>query len=172
MKEKIAKALQHPIHPIAVHLPMALWPSALLFDFLSRRDVGGNGMVQLSFWAIALGLLATLIAVPTGVLDWLGIKKEQPARKTGLYHMLLNILVTLLFIWNLLLRIRGFRYDTEVAAGPLALSLIGTILLIGSAYLGGIMVYNYGIGVARHSKIKWRHIAEASHANVPPAKEK
>jgi hypothetical protein len=50
--------------------------------------------------------------------------------------------------------------------------MIGTVVLIGSAYLGGLMVYDYGIGVARHSKEKWREVAEAAGANVPPKEEK
>ena len=53
-----------------------------------------------------------------------------------------------------------------------SLSIAGTALLIGSAYLGGLMVYEYGIGTARHSKEKWREAAEAAGATVPPRKEK
>src|SRR5947208_13652239 len=77
---KSGGVLKHPLHPIAVHLPMALWPSATLFDLLSRADVGGNAMVRLSLWAIALGLVPTLIAIPTGMVDCTGIKKDKPAR--------------------------------------------------------------------------------------------
>src|SRR5947208_2290099 len=157
---KTSGFLKHPLHPIAVHLPMALWPSAALFDLLSRANVGGNAMVRLSFWAIALGLVSALIAVPTGIIDWSGIKKEKPAWKIGLYHFGLNGLITILFVINLLLRLNTFRFDSEVEVGPFALSIIGSVLLIGSAYLGGLMVYDHGISVARHSKHKWRHAAE------------
>ena len=44
----------------------------------------------------------------------------------------------------------------------------GTLILIGSAYLGGRMVYEYGISVARMSKKEWRKLAEAGGANLPP----
>jgi len=164
--------LKHPLHPIAVHLPMALWPSAALFDLLSRADVGGNAMVRLSFWAIALGLVSALVAIPTGIVDWSGIKKEKPARKIGLYHFGLNALVTIIFVLNLIFRVHTFRFEDQVETGPFALSIIGTLLLIGSAYLGGLMVYDHGISVARHSKHKWRHVAEAAGANVPPKQER
>src|SRR6266545_2417350 len=111
--------LGHPLHPVLVHVPMAMWPGALIFDLLSRWN--GNAMVRLSFYAIILGL-----------------------------------------------RVHTFRKDTIVTGAPLALSIIGTALLIGSAYLGGLMVYDYGISVARMSKKKWRKIAEAGGANLPP----
>ena len=50
------KWLKHPLHPIIVHVPMAMWPSALIFDLLSRWN--GNVMVRLSFYAIIFGLVA------------------------------------------------------------------------------------------------------------------
>ena len=79
----------------------------------------------------------------------------------------LNLAVALLFAINLGLRVQTFRLDAKVAGAPLLLSAIGTVLLIGSAYLGGMMVYQYGISVARMSKKKWRKIAEAGGANLP-----
>src|SRR5205814_2925540 len=86
----------------------------------------------------------------------------------GLYHMMLNLIAVLLFAINFGLRMQDFREATTVAGVPLGLSFIGTALLIGSAYLGGRMVYTYGISVARMSKAKWRKIAEAGGANLPP----
>jgi uncharacterized membrane protein len=162
------KWLKHPLHPIIVHVPMAMWPGALIFDLLSQWQIGGNTMVRLSFYAIIFGLVASLLAVPTGLLDWTGIKKEKQAWKIGLYHMSLNLIVALLFAINLGLRLHTVREATKVEGAPLLLSAIGTLLLVASAYLGGMMVYEYGISVARMSKKKWRKIAEAGGANVPP----
>jgi uncharacterized membrane protein len=125
-------------------------------------------VVRLSFYAIAFGLVASLLAVPTGILDWSGIKKEKPAWKIGLYHMTLNLVVALLFAINFGLRLQIYREATRVGGMPLLLSIIGTAILIVSAYLGGMMTYQYGISVARMSKKKWRKIAEAGGANVPP----
>lgn len=162
------KWLGHPLHPILVHVPMAMWPGALIFDLLSQWQIGGNAIVRLSFYAIVFGLAASLLAVPTGLLDWTGIKKEKPAWRIGLYHMSLNLIVAVLFAINLGLRLQTYRDATRVGATPLLLSAIGTLLLIVSAYLGGMMVYEYGISVARMSKKRWRKIAEAGGAHVPP----
>jgi uncharacterized membrane protein len=165
------KWLGHPLHPILAHIPMAMWPGALIFDLLSQRQReigGGNAMVRLSFYAIAFGLAAALLAAPTGLVDWSGIKKEKPAWKIGLYHMALNLVVVALFAVNLYLRWPTFREATEVERIPLLLSAVGTLILIGSACLGGRMVYEYGISVARMSKKKWRKLAAAGGANLPP----
>jgi uncharacterized membrane protein len=163
------KWLKHPLHPMLVHIPTALWPAALVFDILSNFGVGGNAnaMVQTSFYAIAFGLAAALAAIPTGLADWWDIKPDKPARKIGLYHLALNLTITALQILNLLLRLGTLALDTAVAGLPLALSVISTLLLGASSYLGGLMVFDYGISVARLSKKRWRKIAEESGANVP-----
>jgi len=147
---------------------MAMWPGALIFDLLSQCQIGGNALVRLSFYAIIFGLAAALLAAPTGLVDWSGIKKGKPAWKIGLYHMSLNLIVTLLFAVNLGLRWQTFGDASEVARIPLLLSAVGTLILISSAYLGGRMVYEYGISVARMSKKKWRKLAAAGGANLPP----
>ncbi len=162
------KWLKHPLHGAVVHVPVALWPAAFMFDLLSYAGIGANVMVRLSFVAIALGLTATAIAVPTGVADWSEIKQEKPAWKIGLYHMGANLFVIVVYAVNLGLRLESFKYATRVTPTQLILSAVGTVVLFGSAYLGGVMVYDHGIGVGRQSKRKWRKAAEAGNANLPP----
>lgn len=162
---------KHPLHPILVHLPTALWPAAFVFDILSILDIGGNGMVRTSFYAIVFGLAAALLAVPTGLADWWDIGRDKPAWMLGVYHMLLNIVVTILAGINLVSRLERLE-ATSVATVPVLLSLAVTLLLIVSGYLGGRMVYSYGTSVARNSKEKWREYAEAGKANVPARQDK
>jgi uncharacterized membrane protein len=116
------------------------------------------------------GLLAALIAVPTGVLDWAEVKREKPAWKWGLYHMMVNLIVIILYGMNLGLRLGSYREAAGVGQAPLFFSALGTLLLLVSSYLGGRMVYDYGIGIARHSKEKWRKVAEEGGARLPPEK--
>ena len=165
------KPLGHPLHPAVVHVPTALWPASLVFDGLTRAGVGGNALVQTSFYCIAFGLLAVLIAVPSGLADFSEIKPGKPARKIGVYHMLLNGVVAALFAINLASRWDHFRTAERVTTTQLTLSAIGVAILIVSGYLGGRMVFEHGTGVARMSEKKWRAVAEAGKANLPPEKE-
>ena len=165
--------LGHPLHPAIVHIPTALWPAALLFDAISVAGAGGNALVRLSFACIAGGLLAAGLAIPTGLADFSEIKPGKPARRLGVYHMLLNLLVTALFLVNVLLRRADFLHAQRVTPTQLTLTVIAVLILFVSGYLGGRMTYAHGIAVARlpHSKAKWRRIAESGHANLPPAKQ-
>jgi uncharacterized membrane protein len=159
--------LKHPLHPALVHIPTALWPSALVFDLLSlfREE---NVFVQLAYYAILLGLIVALLAIPTGLADWTDIRREKPAWKLGLYHLILNLIVSILWGINWWLRMDSFQTAALVPPGLVVLSALATSLLLVSGYLGGRMIYAYGINVARLSKKKWRKIAEEGGAAVPP----
>lgn len=167
------KWLKHPLHPILVHLPTGLWPAALVFDLIAVFGAGGeagNRLVRISFYCIALGLLSALAAAPAGLADWWDIKPNKPARKMGLYHMAINLSVTVLQVVNLLLRWGSINTATTIDPLPLTLSVISVLALFVSGYLGGRMVYDQGISIARLSKGEWRKRAEAGGSAVPDNK--
>lgn len=163
------KWLGHPLHPALVHVPTGLWPAALLLDIGSYVFDGemARAMAVTSYWCIAVGILAALLAAPAGLADWWDIKSERPAHRLGLIHMGLNVGVLLLFIVSFILRSVQGRAVAPVPAGDFVLTIIANAILAVSGYLGGRMVYEYGTGVARLSKKKWRRLAEAGGANVP-----
>ena len=161
------KWLKHPLHPALVHIPTALWPIAWSFDLFSQFSAN-NVFVQLAFYAGLLGLIAALPAIPTGIADWTDIGREKPAWKLGVYHMALNIVVSISWVINLWLRAGSFQTDSATPPGLFWLSTLSTVLLLISGYLGGRMIYSYGISVARLSKTEWRKIAKQGGATVPP----
>jgi uncharacterized membrane protein len=81
--------------------------------------------------------------------------------------MLLNVAATLLFAGSLWLRWEADSPESLPMAA-FALVVIGNGVLGVSGYLGGRLVYAHGIAVARMSKKKWRGIAAAGNANLPP----
>ena len=120
---------------------------------------------------IAAGLVIAIPAVITGALDWSEVKKEKPAWKLGLIHMLLNLLAFSLNALNLGIRLPAWLSATNVTDVQLGLSVVVTVLLAVSGWIGGRLVYEHGISVARQSKEKWREIARAGGADIPEEKE-
>ena len=159
--------LGHPLHPALVHVPTGLWPAALVFDLLTLVGEGSNVAVRVSFWALVVGLAAALLAAPTGVADWWDIKKEKRAHTLGLWHMILNLSVVALIATSIVLRLRQGIDATSVAGGAIAINVVANAVLAVSGYLGGRMVFEYGISVARISKKKWRRIAQEGKARLP-----
>src|SRR5688572_11561767 len=109
MKELLqGKWLGHPLHPALVHLPTGLWPAAFVFDVIARTsDAGNNVAVRTSFYCITVGLLAALLAIPTGIADFMEIKRGKPAWKLAVIHMSINAFVFLLMTINAMSRYHG-----------------------------------------------------------------
>jgi uncharacterized membrane protein len=158
------KWLGHPLHPAIVHIPIGAWIGACLLDLGYWLEWTGPVFAQLALYLVAAGLLGALLAVPPGIADWIEIKKEKPAWKLGLYHMALNLGAALVWAVNCGLRIGA----DHVVTGPVLItSLVGTGVVLASGYIGSLMVFDHGIGVARQSKSKWRAIATRAGSRVP-----
>lgn len=163
--------LGHPLHPLLVELPVSLWPAAFVMDLLTRLGIGGNSLVKTAFVAVLLGVLAAFPAALAGVMDWSGVKKKNPARRLGLIHLILNASATVLAFISLILRI-PFLEAGEVRSVPVILMAGVTVLVAVSSYLGGRMVYDYGISVARVTKDHWQRVAQKGRAHAGPAEER
>ena len=164
------KWLGHPLHPALVHIPLGLWLVAAVLDVLIVLDVGVAVLTRLSLYCVIGGLVSVLAVVPTGVADWAPIKKEKPAWKLGLYHMLLNMLAIFVWAGNFGLRLDALDEVAGITTPILVTSLLGAGLLMVSGYLGSLMVFHRGVSVARLSKKKWRAIAERAGSRVPEEK--
>ena len=143
------KWLGHPLHPALVHLPIGAWCAACMLDILARTSGQAIEIARLALYFVGAGLVVALLAVPTGIADWSGIKREKPAWKLGLWHMIVNGVAALVWCGNLGLRWRALHSAEPVTQPVLLTSILGTLLLAGSSYLGKLMVYDLGISVAR-----------------------
>jgi nitrite reductase/ring-hydroxylating ferredoxin subunit/uncharacterized membrane protein len=130
--------LGHPLHPVLTDVPLGAWTVALVLDALeslSGRDELGPGADA----AVAVGLAGAVGAAATGLTDW--HDTDDPARRVGLVHGLLNTGAALLYTASLLNRRGGNR-----AAGR-GYAALGYAVVAASAYLGGDLVFQQRIGV-------------------------
>jgi uncharacterized membrane protein len=88
------------------------------------------------------GTVAALLAAPFGLLDLLSVGNPG-TRRIGIMHMSLNLVIVAMFAVNLWLRTRQVTGEGL----PTTLSAIAVLLLVGSGWLGGEMVYVHGVGV-------------------------
>lgn len=126
--------LGHPLHPIAIHLPIGTWSSAMLLDL-----IGGRESEKAADRLVAVGILATLPAVAAGMSDW--ADTSGPSRRIGLAHAALNTVALALYGGSYAARRRTGRGLGKV------LALVGGGVLGVSGYLGGHLAYSRGVGV-------------------------
>ncbi len=130
--------LGHALHPVLTDIPVGAWSCTVVLDVASF-NAESNGIAQAADIAMALGILGATGAAVTGVTDWSDL--DGIDRRVGLMHGLLNSCILLTNIGSLVLRLTGKR-----RAG-IALSTVGYLATIISAYLGGDLSFAKGIGV-------------------------
>jgi uncharacterized membrane protein len=142
--ESRTKLLGHPIHPMLIVLPLGLLAMAVVFDIIYL--VGGDEtFADVAFWDITAGIIGGLAAAVFGFIDWLAIPKDTRARRIGLIHGTGNFVIVLLFIASWLLRVSDHSYAPNLL--PFLLGLVGVGMALGTAWLGGELVYRMRVGV-------------------------
>ncbi len=125
--------LGHPLHAAVVTIPVGAWTAAAIFDLL-----GEDRAADLS---LGLGLLGAVGAAITGAAQWQDVTNQEQPRRVGTLHALLNYTATGLMAGSWLLRRQGRRQEGIV------LSTLGVGIAAASAWLGGELAYDLGIGV-------------------------
>lgn len=126
------KWLGHPLHPALTDIPVGAWTAAIAMDAVGAEDAADL--------AIGVGVAGALGAAVTGIADWSELD-DEPARKIGVAHAVLNVAAVGLYTTSLVMRRTGSR-----RAG-IGVSLLGYALASASAYLGGHLVFGEGAGV-------------------------
>lgn len=158
------KWLGHPLHPAIVHIPLGGWVAACGIDVSVLAGWTHGGPPRLALYCVVVGLIGVALAVPPGLADWAGIKREKPAWRLALYHLLVNVAATLVWVLNAVLRLRS---ADPLSGAILTTSILGTLLVLTGGYLGSLLVFDHGVSIARQSKSKWRRIAQRGGARLP-----
>jgi nitrite reductase/ring-hydroxylating ferredoxin subunit/uncharacterized membrane protein len=145
------KPFRQPLHTMLVHFPIGLFVISLVLDIASYFGHGNNALVRGALYTMCAGVgMGILVAIP-GFVDWTDIRRDHPARGIGQWHMALNGLVLLTYGINILARL----HETDLSKTDVPLTVTSAValcVLTISGYLGGLMVYEDGIGVGRHRR--------------------
>ena len=131
----------HPLHPLLVPIPIALFVAALVTDLAFIVD-GSNGWAIASRWLLAGGLAGGAVAALSGFIDFIGNARIREIRDAWL-HLFANLAVVVIEAVNLVLRLP----DPAVAASyGVLLSAAAVLVLVFSGWKGGELVFRHGVG--------------------------
>ncbi len=150
-----------PVHPLLVTVPIGAWVSAVAFDIASLT-VEGRAYGRAAQWLVAIGVVAGIVAAIFGFLDSRRLTKGTRAYKVAMTHMTLMGVALALFVVSFLLR----RADADLFLDgtPLlafGVAVVGLVVLIGGAWLGGRLTYGFGARVADEEDQLRGHLLEA-----------
>ena len=142
--ESRAKILGHPIHPMLVVLPLGLFIAAVVFDALYLWR-GTPELATAAYWNIAGGVIGGLLAAVFGLIDWVAIPGGTRAKRIGLLHGGINVIVVVTFaiVWML----RSGVADTSPSTMVFAMEVVALGLGAVGGWLGGELVDRLGVGV-------------------------
>lgn len=154
--ESKARIARHPVHPILVVFPIALFILSFIFDIVHYWT--DNGLwATISFWNMVAGIVGALAAAVPGLIDYLKLDMSSDARQTATVHMVMNLMLVGLYVVNAILRYDAVDTAVVQAAAvptlPFILSIFGVVLLSISGWLGGQLVYIHHLGVHEGERV-------------------
>jgi nitrite reductase/ring-hydroxylating ferredoxin subunit/uncharacterized membrane protein len=137
--------LGHPLHAAATDIPIGTLLLTVVLDVMGQTAAADVALVAT--------ILFMLGAAVTGAADY--TDTDGSARVRATVHATLMVVALLLLLVSLGLRAAGGADRTI----PVALSIVGFLIVTAGAYVGGDVVYIFGNMVSRHafrgSGTKW-----------------
>jgi uncharacterized membrane protein len=141
----------HPIHPLLVTVPIGAWMSSVAFDLIGPASADEFAYAIGAKRLIDIGVVTAAGSGVFGLMDFLKIPRGTRAWYAGLAHMGLNLGAVALFAMNSATRgqrLRGREPGPAVTWWQRGLSLMTAMSLLASGWIGGSLVYHYGVRVA------------------------
>ncbi len=134
------------VHPLIVHFPIALLLAAVFLDLLAltlRRP----GLHRVALWNLSLGTVGAAVAVLTGLQAEDIAKHSFEIWKVMGLHERLGITTLILGLMATAIRL---RYRDQLTPRTRLLSLLIMLAITSTlaygAFLGGRLVYEFGVG--------------------------
>jgi uncharacterized membrane protein len=130
---------QHAQHVVLIHFPIALFITAVAFDYLAQWTKN-RAVAAAAYFNLLLAAVSTVPAVATGVVAWLWALDGQRLHGILLMHLVLGCTSSVLIglVWWIHWRVR--RRPAESLPGyRLPLEAIAVLLVGLTGHLGGFL---------------------------------
>ena len=136
----------HPLHPPLTDATIGIYTFATITAVLSKVGIAEQKAAEGWTLALIVGLILSGPTAVTGFVDWLRIERGTPLWRTATAHMVAMLTATAFFLVAI-----GAGYsdgiDGVVTDGAFILTLIGFFVLTVGGWLGGAVVFTYGMRV-------------------------
>jgi uncharacterized membrane protein len=154
-----------PVHPIFVHFTIALTASSLIFDALGFFT-GRASLTAAGGWTLVGSALMTLMTISTGLTSSTRAPVEEGEARSFLRaHMALGLIFYGLLVAMTLWRLSLWQTGAGVSWLYLGALAIVSLVMTVQGYLGGELVYRYGLEVEQ----AYRELPGREEKSAPPA---
>lgn len=153
-----------PMHPVFVHFTIALTSASLIFDalgFLLNKD----SLTAAGGWTLVGSAVMTLMTISTGLTSSTRAPIEEGEARSFLRaHMALGLIFFGLLVAVTFWRVSLWQNGLGISWLYLASLAVVALVMTMQGYLGGELVYRYGVEVEQAH----RELPERDAKSAPP----
>jgi uncharacterized membrane protein len=135
---KSALLAKHAQHVVLIHFPIALFISAVAFDFIAQWTKRRN-LADTAYYNLLLAAASTLPVLATGVLAWQFQLEGQKLKGILLLHLVLACLSTIIICLTWWIHFRSRRRAELLPRYRLALEFAGLAVIALTGHVGGFL---------------------------------
>jgi uncharacterized membrane protein len=129
---------KHAQHVVLIHFPIALFITAVLFDFVAQWTKR-RGLADAAYYNLLWAAISTVPVVVTGVLAWQFQLGGQKLKGTLLLHLVLAGASSLLIWQAWWLHFRARRAAKALPNYRLPIEFLGILMVALTGHLGGFL---------------------------------
>jgi uncharacterized membrane protein len=130
---------KHAQHVVLIHFPIALFLTAVAFDFLAHRT-SNRALAAAAYFNLLVAAISTVPVVATGFLAWQWALEGQKPRGILLLHLILGCISSGLIWLAFWIHRRGRRLpDKPLPRYRLPIELLAVLIVGLTGHLGGFL---------------------------------
>src|SRR5580704_15290494 len=129
---------KHAQHVVLIHFPIALFITAVGFDFIAEWTKR-RGVADAAYYNLIVAAISTIPVLVTGILAWQLQLEGRKLKGILLMHLVLACVSTLMIwlVWSVQFLAR--RRAKVLPNYRLALEVLGVVLIAVTGHLGGFL---------------------------------
>jgi uncharacterized membrane protein len=137
---------KHAQHVVLIHFPIALFISAVAFDYIAQWK-NNRTLAAAAYFNLLVAAVFTVPVVATGLAAWQWALEGEKLKGILLMHLVLGSVSSVLIWFVLWIHIRARRHpDKSLPKYRLPMEALAVLLLALTAHLGGFLTGVNGPG--------------------------
>jgi uncharacterized membrane protein len=129
---------KHAQHVVLIHFPIALFITAVGFDFIAEWTKR-RGLADAAYYNLIVAAISTIPVLVTGILAWQLQLEGRKLKGILLMHLVLACVSTLIIWLVWCVQFLARRRARVLPKYRLALEVLGVVLIAVTGHLGGFL---------------------------------
>jgi uncharacterized membrane protein len=129
---------KHAQHVVLIHFPIALFITAVAFDYLAQWTKN-HALAAAAYFNLLLAAISTVPVVATGLAAWQWALEGQKLKGILLMHLIFGCISSLLIWLVWWVHFRARRHSMALPSYRLTIEFLGVAMVALTGHLGGFL---------------------------------